>query len=219
MIAALFVERGGVYYGLEGVDPWDIERDARKYAGPWPVVAHPPCSRWCQLAGLVEARYGHKRGDDGGCFESALNAVRTWGGVLEHPAFSHAWPHFGLLTPTPGQWTRSLFDPGWVAQVSQAAYGHQARKLTWLYAVTPSRPPLHWTIPDATHSLTDPKLGRYITHQVSFCGNHGNSHLPRMPKRAASRTPIPFRNLLLSIASSCNNLQHPLALPPLNRYR
>lgn len=53
MIAALYVERDGVYYGLPGVDPWDEERDARTYAGPWPVVAHPPCARWCRLAGLV----------------------------------------------------------------------------------------------------------------------------------------------------------------------
>lgn len=33
MIAALFVATGGAYYGLPGVDPWDAERDARKYAG------------------------------------------------------------------------------------------------------------------------------------------------------------------------------------------
>ncbi|MGZ2449608.1 hypothetical protein ACVIRO_002362 [Rhizobium ruizarguesonis] len=35
MIAALYVETGGGYFGLEGVDPWDETRDARKYAGPW----------------------------------------------------------------------------------------------------------------------------------------------------------------------------------------
>ena len=46
MIAALFVETGGCYFGLPNVDPWDRERDARDYAGPHPVVAHPPCARW-----------------------------------------------------------------------------------------------------------------------------------------------------------------------------
>jgi hypothetical protein len=45
-VAALYVATGGCYYGLEGVDPWDAARDARLYAGPWPVVAHPPCERW-----------------------------------------------------------------------------------------------------------------------------------------------------------------------------
>ena len=46
MIAALYVETNGVYYGLPDVDPWDEQRDARLYAGPWPVVAHPPCAKW-----------------------------------------------------------------------------------------------------------------------------------------------------------------------------
>jgi hypothetical protein len=45
-IAAIFVETGGVYFGLPGVDPWDKVRDARSYPGPFPVVAHPPCQRW-----------------------------------------------------------------------------------------------------------------------------------------------------------------------------
>ncbi len=81
MIAALYVQTNGHYFGLPNVDPWDEPRDARKYAGPHPVVAHPPCTRWCQLAYIVEKRYGYKVGDDGGCFESALAAVRRWGGA------------------------------------------------------------------------------------------------------------------------------------------
>lgn len=83
MIAALFVQTGGAYFGLRGVDPWDEARDARKYQGPHPVVAHPPCSRWCRLAGLVEARWGYKRGEDGGCFASALASELRWGSELD----------------------------------------------------------------------------------------------------------------------------------------
>lgn len=45
-VAALFVETGGCYYGLPGVDPWDEARDARNYRGPHPVVCHSPCQRW-----------------------------------------------------------------------------------------------------------------------------------------------------------------------------
>ena len=85
MIAALYVQANGCYMNLPNVDAWPESRDARKYAGPWPVVAHPPCARWSKLAGLVEARYGHKRGDDGGCFASALASVRTWGGRTRAP--------------------------------------------------------------------------------------------------------------------------------------
>jgi hypothetical protein len=108
MIAALFVETGGRYFGLEDVDPWDEARDARKYDGPYAVVAHPPCQRWCQLASVNEARYGHKIGDDDGCFASALTSVHRFGGVLEHPAFSLAWDAFDLpKPPTSGGWVRS----------------------------------------------------------------------------------------------------------------
>lgn len=46
-VAALYVQLGGVYYGLPGVEPWGLpERDAREYAGPYLVIAHPPCARW-----------------------------------------------------------------------------------------------------------------------------------------------------------------------------
>lgn len=135
MIAALFVARGGCYWDLEGVDPWDEGRDARLYPGAWPVVAHPPCARWCRLAGLVEARWGHQRGDDGGCFAAALAAVRRWGGVLEHPAWSDAWHAHDLPHPDPsGGWQRDIYG-GWCCHVEQRWYGHRARKATWLYAV------------------------------------------------------------------------------------
>lgn len=138
MVAALYVETGGVYYGLDDVDPWDEERDARLYAGPWPVVAHPPCARW-SLMGLCRGYYD---GKDDGCFEAALHAVRTFGGVLEHPAHSLAWKRFGLPIPHDTHWVGSMLDPGHSAQVDQRWYGHEARKPTWLYAVAPDLPHL-----------------------------------------------------------------------------
>lgn len=123
MIAALYVKAGGAYFGLDGVDPWDEARDARRYAGPWPVVAHPPCQRWGKLwAGqpLWIKRTGERKakGDDGGCFASALAAVRRWGGVLEHPWGSHAWPHFGInVPPRAGGWVAADWHGGWTCCV------------------------------------------------------------------------------------------------------
>ena len=63
----------------------------------------------------------------------ALSAVRRWGGVLEHPAHSYAWRAFGLPRPKRGLW---VFDGrGFTTEVAQSAYGHRARKATWLYYV------------------------------------------------------------------------------------
>lgn len=193
MIAALFVQKGGIYFGRLDVDPWDEARDARLYAGPHPVVAHPPCSRWCRLAGLVEARWGYKRGDDGGCFASALASVRRWGGVLEHPAYSDAFPAHGLPAPARAGWQRTTCG-GWVAHVEQGRYGHPAKKATWLYAHGVELPSLRWGAdPDQRSKAL-----------VSWCGNHVKSGetRPRVGKKAGSATPPEFAELLISIAKS-----------------
>lgn len=192
-VAALYVARGGVYFGLPEVDPWDESRDARLYAGPWPVVAHPPCSRWCQLARVNEARYGHKVGEDGGCFRSALNAVRTFGGVLEHPAYSIAWREFALPRPEKtGGWVQGLCG-GWACHIEQRSYGHRARKATWLYAFGLTPPPLKWgpgETPEAWISTDRPRS------ELEAMG------IGKLSKKDANATPIEFRDLLLSLARS-----------------
>jgi hypothetical protein len=194
-VAALFVETDGAYYGLAGVDPWDIVRDAREYPGPHPVVAHPPCQLWVNFAALNFKRYGgeHNRpGNDGGCFASALASVRRWGGVLEHPASSNAWGKYGLLRPEPGMWLpmRGRLprgNRGWVTEVWQSAYGHKARKRTWLYfAGTRPPPALNWK--------REPGVA-----QVGWF----DRIKPTLSKREASATPPPFRDLLISIARNC----------------
>ena len=196
MIAALFVDTGGVYFA-PGFDPWDEARDARLYAGPHPVIAHPPCARWCRLAGLVEKRWGHRRGDDGGCFAAALAAVRRWGGVIEHPAWSDAWAHFGLPQPSrSGGWAGSLFDPGYSAHVEQGRYGHPAKKATWLY-VCGVRPEL---LPELLWGHEpDSERTRYW---VSWCGNATRGQVrPRLGKKAALATPPEFQAVLQGLAS------------------
>lgn len=208
-VAALYVAKGGVYFGLDGVDPWDEERDARLYDGPWPVVAHPPCARWSRLAGLVEARWGYKRGDDGGCFAAALRAVRTWGGCLEHPAYSDAWSAFMLPEPPRhGGWVRGLCG-GWSAHVEQWHYGHPARKSTWLYAFGVTElPSLRWGSTPDTETVALVSDGGLSSRRrerawVSWCGNHtrnGGDNRKRLTGRQAAATPLPFRDLLLSIA-------------------
>jgi hypothetical protein len=192
VIAALFVDERGPYTNLPGIDVWGLSRDARAYAGPHPVVAHPPCNVWCQLAHINQARYGHTVGEDGGCFAAALASVRQWGGLLEHPAYSLAWSRFGLVDPpTNGSWVRDIYG-GWTCHVEQGQYGHRARKATWLYAFGVTElPSMKWGASE----------GKAL---VSWCNNHGTEHdtRPRISKREASRTPDEFRDVLLSIARS-----------------
>lgn len=206
MIAALFVQRGGCYFGLPDVDPWDESRDARKYAGPWPVVAHPPCARWCRLAGLVEARYGKKRHEDGGCFASALASVRRWGGVLEHPAASDAWAHFMLpRPPTSGAWVRGICG-GWACHVEQGNYGHRAPKPTWLYAFgVQELPSLRWGPSGATMGLNT----WYPSERAD-----PSKRRKEVPKRERSATPLPFRDLLIGMARSVRTERPSLAGHP-----
>ena len=193
MIAALFVAKGGCYFGLPDVDPWDEERDARLYTGPHPVVAHPPCQRWGSLAFANYARYRRdelRPGNDGFCFEAALRAVRHWGGVLEHPAKSRAWDAYQIHKPVPGRWTEG--PTGWVCEVWQSAYGHRAQKATWLYCRSFSGRPreLDWSRP-----RTD--------FQIGFQDKRGKAKNKTTLSRAeANATPIPFRDLLISIAAS-----------------
>jgi hypothetical protein len=81
VIAALYIDARGPYPKMADVDAWDEVRDARSYAGPFPVVAHPPCQRWGRYwSGGPSARVRRALGDDEGCFEAALAAVRRWGG-------------------------------------------------------------------------------------------------------------------------------------------
>ena len=193
-VAALFVEPGGAYYGLPDVDPWDETRDARLYAGPWPVVAHPPCARWSRLAGFCEARYGLKVGEDGGCFEAALVAVWRWGGVLEHPAFSKAWAHFDLPRPATklAGWTLDTHG-GASCYVEQGRYGHPMKKATWLYAFGVPLPELRWG-----HT---PDSEGHVSPNQDWRGGM-DKWRDATGYRVANATPVEFRDALLAMAGA-----------------
>lgn len=192
MIAALFVEAGGAYFGLPGVDPWDEVRDARLYSGPHPVVAHPPCHLWGPMARVNFARWGgeHNRpGNDGGCFAAALHAVRQFGGVLEHPAFTDAWLAHSLQKPRKIGWN-DCGNGEWVCEVWQSAYGHLARKRTWLFYQGAKPAELRW----------EREAG---THQIGRQDQRGKGrNKPTISGKRASATPIEFRDALIALASS-----------------
>ena|SRR5881628_2609357 len=206
-VAALFVEEHGVYAQFPDVDMWPEARDARLYNGTLPVVCHSPCQLWVNMAAVNWQRYQRQLpawypgGTDGGCFAAALAAVRRWGGVLEHPASSHSWAAHGLLKPydkrrnylakcaSEGRcsgWWYSGQTPGeWTAEVWQSAYGHAARKRTWLLYCG-KQPPfeLDWRREPGTH-------------QVGWF----DRKKPTLSKKLASATPIAFARELVRLAA------------------
>lgn len=204
MIAALYVETDGCYFDLAGVDPWDVRRDARTYAGPHPVVAHPPCERWGRFwHGSPRKPHQFSLGDDGGCFSCALTAVRMYGGVIEHPADSKAWEAFGIAKPPrSGGWVYAddhSFGRGWTCYVEQGFYGHAARKPTWLYAYRTALPELRW---GRGEQRLDPVV--LARHGYAYARRQGVVSLIGGKHKKAKRnaTPPEFRDLLLSIAAS-----------------
>jgi hypothetical protein len=193
---------------------WDEARDARQYAGPWPVVAHPPCARWSRLAGFTEARFGLKRGDDGGCFAAALEAVRSFGGVLEHPAYTAAFAAHGIPRPTwHGGWTASLLDGGHVCYVEQGRYGLPVKKATWLYAYGVELPELRWGFtPDAAGTNPRDVNERGIRGGIHAWRDAFRDYAPGDDRAVSSRTPAIFRDVLLAMARSAARERDALAV-------
>ena len=201
MIAALYVETDGCYYGLPDVDPWDEQRDARQYAGPYPVVAHPPCQRWGRFwHGSTRKPHQYKLGDDGGCFIAALKAVQKFGGVLEHPKDSKAWPAFSIPKPPhTGGWIPAG-DCSWTCCVYQGHYGHLAGKGTWLYVKVPHPrclPDLHWgKCEQRIHPRALELHGYEKARRIGMMAMVGGKDKTRI----RNATPILFRDILLRIA-------------------
>ena len=196
LCAALFVQHDGCYANLDHVDAWPENRDARKYNGNLPVVAHPPCQLWGAFANVNYARWGgehNKPGNDGGCFASAVASVIRCGGVLEHPAKTRAFGAHGIAVPRGIGWQRiGLHD--WVCEVWQSAYGHRANKATWLYYYGTNPPfELRWGRPRGTH-------------QIGFHDQRGKAaNKPTLGKKEANATPIEFRDELLRLAIAAHD--------------
>jgi len=192
-VAALYVERGGPYFSMPDVEPWDLERDARKYAGPHPVVAHPPCGPWGRLRHLY-------RGAEHDCAPAAVATVREWGGVLEHPADSRLWPFCGM--PDPG-WLPDVYG-GITIAVNQVEWGHACAKPTWLYLVgyNPAK-------------IAPPMPGRRPTHGIWYGdfkrSGHDGDRLLGASKEIRRRTPPAFAAWLVELARACRRDQVELA--------
>jgi len=197
-VAALYVQGTGAYAALPGVSPWSLDgpapRDARAYAGPSPVVAHPPCAAWGRYAKPTagSTARGPLRGEDGGCFLAALRAVLEYGGVLEHPRDSAAWAHHTLPAPPSGGGWREIYAGVFTCAVEQGHYGHAARKPTWLLYAGPRPFDLVWgPSPD-----------------VQRVGSGRRGVLECLSKRQRAATPAPFAAVLVALARHARADKH-----------
>lgn len=193
---ALYTDPLGPYPKL--CEAWDVTRDARLYEGPAPVVAHPPCGPYSQQ------RHNY-RGCEHDCAPRALEQVRRFGGVLEHPAKSTFWDQAGLPKPT-SKGAHGLLSSapddfgGFTLEVNQVEWGHPARKPTWLYVVGvgylrcavlynqrpyPGRAPTHWCSGNRRN-----KNGGSVPAGIKVCS-----------AQQRRRTPQAFAEFLLRIAS------------------
>lgn len=197
-VAVLFARADSIYKTMPDCDVYDIERDAMTYSSDdIPVVAHPPCTRWSMMNGVVLSRYPHKSeefawGNDGGTFEFALATVRRCGGVLEHPAESRAFWHYGLprIGRGPDRWR------GWSCEVRQCDWGHREEKRTWLYIVG-----LH---PDDLPDMP-PHVHGTATARVSRMASDVRTRgfVEVMGKAEREHTPPAFAEWLVELARRC----------------
>lgn len=198
-VAALYVEAGGVYFNLPGVEPWALPRGSREYPGPWPVVAHPPCQRWGKYhGGSPRKPHQYHLGDDGGRFAQALWAARTFGGVVEHPADTKAYRWYGLKTPPrEGGWVPVDDWGGYACYVEQGHYGHFSRKGTWLYACKVKLPELIWG--PSVKPLPEWMIERYGYEKARRIGHMAMVGGKRKTE-IRDATPVEFRDKLIEIA-------------------
>lgn len=187
MVAALFCRADSIYKTIPGVDVFDIERDARTFAGRCPVIAHPPCRAWGRLRHMAKPRPDEK---DLAFF--AVETVRKNGGVLEHPARSSLWTAAGLPLPR----SRDSFN-GWTLPIHQMWFGHRAEKSTWLYIVgiEPAE------LPDFPLVLGE------ASHVISSSGRRADGsrsrRRPECTKAEREHTPPELAAWLVKLANAC----------------
>lgn len=118
----------------------------------------------------------------------AIEQVREWGGVLEHPANSKLWPELGL--PAPGK--RDQYG-GWTLPIHQHWWGHRAEKKTRLYIVGVEPR----DIPEMPLRIDEP------THVNGDVGRAGKGNRPEVSKPEREHTSPDLAVWLVELARRC----------------
>jgi hypothetical protein len=184
LVSVLFARADSIYKSMPGVDVWDAERDALNWPGGSPVVAHPPCRAWGKFAMFSKPRDGERE-----LALWAVDQVRTWGGVLEHPAQSRLW----VAKPLPEPGDRDAWG-GWTLPVYQHWWGHRAQKATRLYLCgcePKDLPPMPMRLGAAEYVIGDSGRASAGTKRREIS------------KDEREHTPIEFARWLVAVARIC----------------
>jgi hypothetical protein len=180
-ITVLFTRSDSIYKSL-GCDTYDINRDARSYAGDRAVIAHPPCRAWGRLKAMAKPRPDEKE-----LARFAVKIIQKNGGVLEHPQDSSLWKDQALPEPGSGNLFAKAGE-GFSIKVNQFDFGHKAIKGTWLY--------INGMAPDQL-----PTYDR-ATGEPAFCvqrGKYTKWWIREITKKEREATPEAFALYLIEI--------------------
>lgn len=162
MTSALFIRPDSFYKQIPDVDCWDEQRNALLWPGGNPAIFHPPCRQWGRMRAFAKIDV-----DEKALAVWAVGQIRTWGGVLEHPAYSSLWKACNL--PLAG------IDEfgGFTLSVNLHWFGFPAEKKTFLYVVgcRLSDVPAHPLCFDAVTKTISSSSARYKTGktEISKC--------------------------------------------------
>jgi hypothetical protein len=180
MISVLFAARDSVYKTIDGLDVWDEDRNALKWPGGNPGIFHPPCRLWSKwMRHFSKAPESEKE-----LAIWAVEKVRKYGGVLEHPACSRLWKQEAL--PKPGsrdQWGLSI-------ALYQQWFGHSAQKATWLYICGTSQ------LPEIPLILGQPACHYSAVRKLR------HPDMQRLSHRQRQGTPLEFAKWLVETAKA-----------------
>lgn len=125
MKAEIYFTRKKSNYLKFDCDCYDIKRNALTTVSTGPAIYHPPCRMWGKLKTLAKGNIQEKE-----LALWALNRVRLYGGILEHPAGSELFLKH-IVMPGKG------YDEfgGFSVATDLHQFGYPALKKTYLYVV------------------------------------------------------------------------------------
>lgn len=157
------------------VELWDKGKDAIKFMGGMPAVAHPPCRLWGKLKGMTKLSTPEEKAERN-LGRHCVRMVLENGGVVEHPAGSDLFADMAL--PAGGY----ANEKGFTLEFTQRIFGHSMLKPTWIFfagieynQVLPIRPPLHFLplkqiqhLSTAQREATPPELAKWLLYHAAI---------------------------------------------------